>query len=224
MIEMKSAGITEISSNADIKSLGTYDPDKRIDPNFTEKDVGKSSEQASFDPDKRIDVSCGDIKKQSEYDVNKRLNAQESFDYVADQKNTIDINSKNEATDCSEKGKPIQNKIDGLQREADVKKDLETLYPSDEDYDIISEAYLRDADGNIVKDTETEKARRIDFVVVKDGNVVDSIEVTSETADKTDQIAKETRIRENGGNYIRDNDGNLIRIPDDVNTRIERRK
>ena len=94
MIEMKSAGINEISSNADIKSLGKYDPDKRIAPNFTEKDIGKSSEQASFDPDKRIDVSCGDIKKQSEYDVNKRLNAQESFDYVADQKNTIDINSK----------------------------------------------------------------------------------------------------------------------------------
>lgn len=126
--------------------------------------------------------------------------------------------------ELSEKGKPIQNKIDGLQREADVRKDLENQYPSCEGNDIISEAYLRDENGNIVKDAETGKARRIDFVVVKDGKVIDSIEVTSETANKTDQIAKETRIRDNGGNYIKDNDGKLIRIPNDVNTRIERRK
>ena len=81
----------------------------------------------------------------------------------------------------------------------------------------------RDENGNIVKDPVTGEARRIDFVVVKDGKVVDSIEVTSKTADKTGQSAKETRIRENGGNYIRDSNGNLIKIPDNVQTRIERR-
>lgn len=136
----------------------------------------------------------------------------------------IQKNDNQEGTDSPEKGSPIQNKIDGLQREADVKADLEKQYPPEEGYEIISEAYLRDADGNIVKDPETGKARRIDFVVVKDGKVVDSIEVTSKTADKTEQTAKENRIRDNGGNYIRDNDGNLVKIPDDVQTRIERRE
>ena len=53
--------------------------------------------------------------------------------------------------------------------------------------------------------------------------MVDSVEVTSKTADKAGQTAKEQRIRENGGNYIKDSEGNLIEIPKDVNTRIERR-
>ena len=127
-----------------------------------------------------------------------------------------------DTSDSPEKGNPIQNKIDGLQREAEVKEDLEEKYPSQEGYEIISEAYLRDADGNIVKDLETGKARRIDFVI-KGEKVIDSIEVTSKTADKSDQLAKESRIRECGGNYIRDNDGNLIKIPRSVQTRVERR-
>lgn len=125
--------------------------------------------------------------------------------------------------DAPEKGKPIQNKIDGLQRENDVKESLAKEYPKEEGYEIVSEAYLRDDEGNIVKDPETGQARRIDFVVVKDGKVVDSVEVTSKTADKTEQIGKENRIRENGGNYIRNNEGNLVEIPDNVQTKIERR-
>lgn len=136
---------------------------------------------------------------------------------------TGETNNKSDASDSPEKGKPIQNKIDGLRREEEVKDELEEKYPPEEGYEIISEAYLRNADGNIVKDPETGKARRIDFVVVKDGKVVDSIEVTSKTADKNDQLAKESRVRDNGGNYIRDNQGNLIRIPSNVQTRVERR-
>lgn len=60
-------------------------------------------------------------------------------------------------------------------------------------------------------------------MVVKDGKVVESIEVTSKTADKTEQTAKEERIRDNGGNYVKDKDGNLVEIPADVHTQIERR-
>ncbi len=33
-------------------------------------------------------------------------------------------------------------------------------------------AYLRDKDGNIVRDPVTGEGRRIDFVVIKDGKVV----------------------------------------------------
>ena len=96
-------------------------------------------------------------------------------------------------------------------------------YPENKGYKIESETYLRNKDGNIVKDDKTGEARRIDFVVTKDGKAVDSIEVTSKTADKTEQSAKEDRIRENGGNYIKDSNGDLIEIPKDVHTRIERR-
>jgi hypothetical protein len=102
--------------------------------------------------------------------------------------------------------------------------ELEKKYPESEGYEIISEAYLRDSEGKIVRDPETGEARRIDFVIVKDGQVVDSIEVTSETADKTGQTAKEERIREAGGNYIRTYDGSLAKYPNDLHTTIERRK
>ena len=117
----------------------------------------------------------------------------------------------------------IKNKLDGLAREKEVAEELKEKYPTEEGYQIIPEAYLRDKDGNIVKDPVTGEARRVDFMVVKDGKVVDSIEVTSKTADKTEQTAKEERIREAGGNYIRDNDGDLVEIPPTVHTRIERR-
>lgn len=118
----------------------------------------------------------------------------------------------------------LPNKEEGLRREAEVKEELEKKYPESEGYEIVSEAYLRDSEGKIVRDPETGEARRIDFVVVKDGQVVDSIEVTSETADKTGQTAKEERIREAGGNYIRISDGSLAQYPDDLHTTIERRK
>lgn len=118
----------------------------------------------------------------------------------------------------------LPNKEEGLRREAEVEKELEKKYPESEGYEIISEAYLRDSEGKIVKDPETGEARRIDYVVVQDGIAVDSIEVTSETADKTGQTAKEDRIRQNGGIYVRTEDYSLAKFPDDLNTTIERRK
>lgn len=117
----------------------------------------------------------------------------------------------------------IENKAEGCRREKEVENELKEKYPENKGYKIESETYLRNKDGNIVKDDKTGEARRIDFVVLKDGKVVDSVEVTSKTADKTEQSAKEDRIRENGGNYIKDSNGDLIEIPKDVHTRIERR-
>lgn len=118
-------------------------------------------------------------------------------------------------------GTPIQNKIDGLRREREVKKELEAQYPSKQGYIILSEVYLCDQNGNIAIDTVTNTARRIDFVVVQNSQVVSSIEVTSETADKTKQLAKENRIRQNGGHYIRCK-GQLISI-NSVITIVKRR-
>ena len=134
-----------------------------------------------------------------------------------------EISPSKDVNDNPEVGRPIQNKIDGLRREAEIQAELEKQYPIKRGYAIVPEAYLRDAYGNIAKDPVTGTARRVDFVVVKDGNVIDSIEVTSKTADKTEQLAKETRIRNTGGNYIYDADGNLDAYPDNVRTRVERR-
>lgn len=118
-------------------------------------------------------------------------------------------------------GEMIKNKEDGLRRENEVYSDLKTKYPN---MDITSEAYLRDKNGSIKKDPITGEARRVDFVVSDGKKVINSIEVTSLTADKTDQIAKENRIRNAGGNYIRDCNGNVLRYPNDLKTTIERRQ
>lgn len=117
----------------------------------------------------------------------------------------------------------IPNKENGLRRELEVEGDLQKKYPEANNCTIVREAYLRDENGNIVKDPVTDTARRIDFVVIQDGRVIECVEVTSTTADKTEQIAKENRIRENGGNYIRNGNGDLIRLPNDIQTKIERR-
>lgn len=117
----------------------------------------------------------------------------------------------------------IQNKLDGCAREEKVGKELQEKYPLEKGYSVIREAYLRDENGNIVKDPLTGEARRIDFVVVKEGRVVEMVEVTSKTAPKDAQTAKENRIRDNGGNYIKDDKGDIVKIPNSVQTRIDRR-
>ena len=127
--------------------------------------------------------------------------------------------------DSEQMGLIIQNKQDGTRREDEVENDLKNKYPESEGYTILREVYLRDESGNIVKDPVTGEARRIDFVVVdKNGNPIDCIEVTSKTADKTVQSEKEQRIRDNGGNYVKLPDGSLTKIPDNIQTRIERRE
>ena len=46
--------------------------------------------------------------------------------------------------------------------------------------------------------------RRVDFVILDDaGNAKYVVEVTSETANKAPQIAKEAFIRNNGGDFIK---------------------
>lgn len=117
----------------------------------------------------------------------------------------------------------VRNKLEGCRRENEVAEELEKKYPEKEGYQVLRERELCDRDGNPVIDEETGQKRRIDFVVVKDGKVVDMVEVTSKTAPKREQLAKEYRIRDNGGNYIRDYEGNVYRVPDNVETRVERR-
>ena len=119
--------------------------------------------------------------------------------------------------------KLISNKKEGLRREKEVLSELQEKYPESEGYKIESEKLLRDSNGNKAIDPETGTGRRMDFVVDKEGNVVDSIEVTPKTADKAAQIAKEAHIRENGGNYVKLSNGDILEIPESIITKIERK-
>ena len=164
-----------------------------------------------------------EIKNKDENLSIKKKNSLESLDGKKNKSNLAEFekNVKPEVKN-NELAKIVENKLEGCKREQEVLKELEKRYPEREGYKVVSERYLLDKNGNIARDPETLKARRIDFVVVKDNKVVDMIEVTSKTAPKIDQSAKELRIRENGGNYIKLGE-QLIRIPNYVETRIERR-
>jgi hypothetical protein len=124
----------------------------------------------------------------------------------------------------AEKAKQLEkNREAGANREDIAFKELQTEFPESEGYKIEREQYLRDKDGKIVKDPETGEGRRIDFIVSKDGKVVSSREVTSETAPKKAQMAKEDRIRTEGGHFIRDRDtGELVEIPKGTQTEVRR--
>ncbi|MDR0651675.1 MAG: hypothetical protein LBG12_00065, partial [Synergistaceae bacterium] len=135
---------------------------------------------------------------------------------------TPDVGQENTVKEAHEAA-PIRNKMEGLRREWEVECELKEQYPEKKGYSVESERYLYDKDSAIVKDPETGEGRRVDFAIIKDGKVVDMVEVTSNTAGKAEQTAKEERIRDAGGNYTKDTNGNLVEIPSDVRTRIERR-
>jgi hypothetical protein len=89
----------------------------------------------------------------------------------------------------------------GAGRAQRVEEKLESRFGQDA---VQSEQYLRNSDGKIAVDAATGEARRLDFVVVTNGQARYSIEVTSKTASKTRQLAKEARIRKAGGTFIQD--------------------
>ena len=130
------------------------------------------------------------------------------------------VTARNEAK-LNELPQIEKNRISGATREADVLGELAREYPAGADYHIEGQCDLRGEAGKKVKDAETNEGRRIDFAVIKDGEVVRSVEVTSETADKTAQMAKETRIREAGGDFIQDRrTGELVPFASGVTTEI----
>lgn len=158
------------------------------------------------------------------FDPDRKMDAQKVFNDVKPNSKEIDPDQRIDIKSNEIKGNGIKNKLDGVAREEAAEKDLQKQYPEKKGYQIIRESYLRNKDGGIVKDGLTGKARRIDFIVAKEGKVVDMIEVTSKTAPKVDQLSKEYRIRENGGDYVKGNNGELIRVPQNIETRVDRRK
>lgn len=168
-----------------------------------------------------------DTFKESEVKSLKDSSPLKSSMYIIENTSLEALKAQNEIT-----GKEIyvenlhsieKNREDGANREELAFKELQREFPEEEGYKIEREQYLRDEDGNIVKDPVTGEARRIDFVVTKDGQAVRSVEVTSETAPKATQISKEGRIRDAGGNFIKDREtGQLVEIPKDIQTEVRR--
>jgi hypothetical protein len=117
--------------------------------------------------------------------------------------------------------KKIKNKEEGDRRE---KEELDELKLNNPDAKVQKERYLRDKNGKIVKDPLTGEGRRIDIVVIENDDVKEVIEVTSETADKAEQIAKEKRIRKKGGTFIRDKETRELIDISKKSTKIKRRK
>jgi len=98
--------------------------------------------------------------------------------------------------------KGIKSGQDGKGREDKAYEEICACYPND---NVQRECYLRNDEGKIAVDGESGEARRIDFIVFRGqtGDPIKSIEVTSLTADKDVQNAKEERIRNDGGNKAR---------------------
>ena len=116
------------------------------------------------------------------------------------------------------------NRISGAAREEAQGDELAREYAGEDGYNIESQCSIRDESGRVVKDPETGEGRRLDFVVIKNGEAVGSYEVTSEGADKTAQLAKEQRICNAGGNFVEDRQsGDLVRFAPGVKTEVVRR-
>jgi RHS repeat-associated protein len=88
---------------------------------------------------------------------------------------------------------------------------------------ILRERMLRDINGKKLIDHATGTGRRLDLVVVRNGKVIDIVEVTSPTARKGRQLGKTARIRKTGNTYIRDPDTRqLLLVPRSLEERVRR--
>ena len=131
--------------------------------------------------------------------------------------------AENGAESLDDLAQVTRSKLEGTAREEKV---MDELISKNGEDNVIREAFIRDKDGIPIKDPETGEARRIDFIIKQGKKIVESIEVTSETASKTAQIAKENRILEEaakrGGAFIKDKSGELLEFTKDIITEIRR--
>ncbi|WP_329601662.1 RHS repeat-associated core domain-containing protein, partial [Paraburkholderia antibiotica] len=94
----------------------------------------------------------------------------------------------------------ITNAVEGARREDVFNAQMRAKHPN---ATVQCQCYLRNAQGQSVKDPVTGERRRVDTAVIENGQA-QTYEVTSPTADKTAQLDKETNILNAGGTYVRD--------------------
>lgn len=168
---------------------------KEANPGLSEGQVNVSREEAGTNEETQTSELNEASSGFSEQVENIRFSSHEA------------LAARNEAR-ISEISQIELNRLDGACREEFVGEELLRDYPPEDGYHIEAEVYLRNADGSIARDPLSEGsgvlegARRLDFVVIKDGAIQKSVEVTSETAPKQLQIEKEERIRESGGDFV----------------------
>lgn len=115
------------------------------------------------------------------------------------------------------------NRIHGDRREMIVERFLKNRFPETDGYAVHAEQYWRDRVGQIARDAESGEARRLDFVVFQGESAVSTVEVTSHTASKVAQTAKEASIRKAGGRYlINPATGELVKVPASLRTQVLR--
>ncbi len=91
------------------------------------------------------------------------------------------------------------NAANGAKREAVNAANLAAQYPGGT---VHNQVYLRNADGSIARPGGVP-GRRLDHVVVHQGQVVTMRETTSLTAPKQEQTRRQTIIMNSGGHYVR---------------------
>lgn len=102
-----------------------------------------------------------------------------------------------------------QNRADGTRRQEQYRQEMADIHGEE---NVLTERFLRDANGDVVRDPVTGEGRRLDCVVVN-GQCGYAAEVTSPTADKGAQIAKEENIRDAGGVYVQNpRTGELVEV------------
>src|SRR5262249_30828027 len=116
---------------------------------------------------------------------------------------------------------------EGLRREAERSAELTRMTEPGQlgqGASVQAERYLVDASGNKLIDPKTGEGRRIDFAVVRNRQVLYLEEVTSLTASKTGQAAKEARIRQANPNvHIVDQNTGAILPVTGIPTELHRR-
>jgi hypothetical protein len=113
-----------------------------------------------------------------------------------------------------------KNAKDGARREKETHDQLKQQNPGKS---VQRERYLRDKDGKIIRDPKTGEARRVDHAVIdREKERARTYETTGPDVSKVEQMAKETRIREEGGIYIRDQETRKI-VPTEGPSQIIRR-
>ncbi|MCL1987754.1 MAG: hypothetical protein FWG64_07270 [Firmicutes bacterium] len=144
---------------------------------------------------------------------------------IIDETGELGENEETDETGESNETNETSNEVDETETDsvhkAEVENNLKEEYPETEGYQTQQNAYLLNENGNIVRDPVTYEAKQIDYVVAdSEGNIVDSVMAKSQAADNTTEFAKESRIREAGGNYIKLADDKLVEIPNDLLTRL----
>jgi len=136
------------------------------------------------------------------------------------------LSARNDAALLTDIGMNVEfsNFESGTPRADAFYEELLREYTESDGYHIERERSLLDETGRKVFDPETLAGRRVDFVAIRNGEVVKSFEVTSESVDKEGQTAKEARVREAGGNFVWDRESReLVPFAEGVKTEVKRR-